>query len=175
MSAVYLVSFIAGLLLAVRIMFFGAERRRARSVDRMPLRRSEPAVSAFLVMFGLAGYLLTRPGRLSPAAGVGVALGLGALWAGLVTRLAIATARVQPEHDPDDPRFLLQGHVAVVTADIPADGQGTIVVGEADGRQLLAARAIDGQAIGAGLEVCIERVENEIAFVEPWAVVEARL
>jgi hypothetical protein len=175
MSAVYLVSFIAGLLLAVRIMFFGAERRRARSADGMPLRRSEPAIAAFLVMFGLAGYLLTRPGRLSSALGAGAAVGLGAFWAALVTRLAIATARVQPEHDPDDPRFVLQGHVAVVTAEIPADGQGTIAIGEADGAQLLAARAIDGQAIGAGLEVCIERVENEIAFVEPWAVVEARL
>jgi membrane protein implicated in regulation of membrane protease activity len=175
MSAVYLISFIAGLLLAVRIMFFGAERRRVRSVDGMPLRRSEPAIAAFFVMFGLAGYLLTRPGRLSPAIGAGLAMGLGAFWAALVTRVAIATARVQPEHDPDDPRFVLQGHVAVVSADIPVDGQGTIVIGEADGRQVLAARAIDGQAIGAGLEVCIERVENEVAFVEPWAVVEARL
>jgi membrane protein implicated in regulation of membrane protease activity len=175
MSAIYLIGFIAGLLLAVRIMFFGAERRRARSVDGMPLRRSEPAISAFLVMFGVAGYLLTRPGRLSPAAGAGAAVALGALWAALVTRLAIATARVQPEHDPDDPRYVLQGHVAVVTADIPADGEGTIVVGEAEGRRSLAARAIDGQPIGVGLEVCIERVENEVAFVEPWAVVEARL
>jgi membrane protein implicated in regulation of membrane protease activity len=175
MSAVYLISFIAGLLLAVRIMFFGAERRRTRSVDGMPLRRSEPALAAFFVMFGLAGYLLTRPGRLSPAIGAGLALGLGALWAALVTRLAIATARVQPEHDPDDPRFVLQGHVAVVTVEIPTDGQGTIVIGEADGRQVLAARAIDGQAIGAGLEVCIERVESGTAFVEPWSVVEARL
>jgi membrane protein implicated in regulation of membrane protease activity len=175
MSAVYLIGFIAGLLLAVRIMFFGAERRRARSTDAIPLRRSEPAISAFLVMFGLAGYLLTRPGRLAPAAGAGAALGLGALWAVLVTRLAIATARVQPEHDPDDPRFVLQGHVAVVTADIPTDGQGTIIIGEAEGRRSLAARAVDGQAIGVGFEVCIERVENGVAFVEPWAVVEARL
>jgi hypothetical protein len=175
MSAIYLISFIAGLLLAVRIMFFGAERRRARPVDAMPLRRSEPAISAFLVMVGVAGYLLTRPGRLSPAAGAGVALGLGALWAALVTRLAIATARVQPEHDPEDPRFVLQGHVAVVTADIPADGQGTITVGEADGQRTLGARSIDGQAIDAGLEVCIERVEDGVAFVELWALVEARL
>ena len=175
MSAVYLIAFIAGLLLAVRIMFFGAERRRARSIDGMPLRRSEPAISAFLVMFGVAGYLLTRPGRLSAGGGAVAALALGALWAGFVTRLAIATARVQPEHDPDDPRFALQGHVAVVLVDIPPDGAGTIVLGEADERRSLAARAIDGQAIGAGLEVCIERVEGGVAFVEPWAVVEARL
>jgi hypothetical protein len=175
MSAVYLISFIAGLLLAVRIMFFGAERRRARPVDGMPLRRSEPAISAFLVMVGVAGYLLTRPGRLSAPAGAGVALALGALWAALVTRLAIATARLQPEHDPDDPRFVLQGHVAMVTADIPADGEGTIVVGEGDGHRSLGARSIDGRAIEAGLEVCIERVEDGVALVEPWAVVEARL
>jgi membrane protein implicated in regulation of membrane protease activity len=175
MSAVYLISFIAGLLLAVRIMFFGAERRRARPVDAMPLRRSEPAISAFLVMVGVAGYLLTRPGRLSAAAGAGAALVLGALWAALVTRLAIAMARVQPEHDPDDPRFVLQGQVAVVTADIPADGQGTIAIGEAGGERSLGARSIDGQAIEAGLEVCIERVEGGVALVEPWAVVEARL
>lgn len=175
MAAVYLISFIAGLLLAVRIMFFGAERRRARPIDAMPLRRSEPAISAFLVMVGVAGYLLTRPGRLSATAGAGVALGLGALWAALVTRLAIATARMQPEHDPDDPRFVLQGYVAMVTADIPADGQGTIVVGEGDEHRSLGARSLDGQAIDAGLEVCIERVDDGIALVEPWAVVEARL
>ena len=175
MSAVYLICFIAGLLLAVRIMFFGAERRRIRPVDAMPLRRSEPAISAFLVMVGVAGYLLTRPGRLSPAVGAAVAVGLGVLWAALVTRLAIATARMQPEHDPDDPRFVLQGHVAVVTADIPADGQGTIVIGEAGGQRSFGARSIDGQAIDAGLEVCIERVEEGVAYVELWALVEARL
>jgi hypothetical protein len=175
MSAVYLISFIAGLLLAVRIMFFGAERRRTRPVDAMPLRRSEPAIAAFLVMVGVAGYLLTRPGRLSASAGAAVALVLGAVWAALVTRLAIATARVQPEHDPDDPRFVLQGHVAVVIGDIPADGQGTITLGEAWGHRSLGARSIDGQAIAAGLEVCIERIEDEVAFVELWALVEARL
>jgi hypothetical protein len=174
MSAVYLLTFIIGLLLAVRIMFFGAERR-IRNPDAMPLRRSEPAVAAFLVMFGVAGYLLTRPGRLSPAVGVGAAAVLGALWALVVTRLAIATARVQPEHDPEDPRYVLQGHVAMVTAAIPADGEGTIVYGEDDAGRSLPARSIDGQAIEAGLEVCIERVEEGVAFVELWALVEARL
>jgi hypothetical protein len=175
MTVFYLVAFVAGLLLAVRIMFFGAERRRKGSADALPLRRSEPAIAAFLVMFGVAGYLLTRPGRLSPGAGVSAALVLGGAWAALVTRLAIVTARVRPEHDPDDPRYVLQGHVAVVTAAIPADGEGAIAYGEADARLSLRARSIDAQAIEAGLEVCIERVEDGVAFVEPWALVEARL
>lgn len=174
MSAVYLITFVAGLLLAVRIMFFGAERRSAHS-DAMPLRRSEPAIAAFLVMAGIAGYLVTRPGRLTPLAGAGVAIALGALWAFVVTRLAIATARVQPEHDPEDPRYVLQGHVAVVTAEIPADGEGTIAYGDLTARRSLRARSLDGRAIEDGLEVCIDRVEDGLAFVEPWSLVEARL
>ena len=175
MSVAYLISFIAGLLLAVRIMFFGAERRRALTADAMPLRRSEPAISAFLVMFGVAGYLLSRPGRLSLAWGVGAALVLGALWATLITRLAIATARMRPEHDPDDPRYVLQGHVAMVTATIPAEGEGSIAYGDGVARHSLRARSIDDQAIEEGVEVCIERVEEGVAFVERWALVEARL
>ena len=175
MSVVYLTGFIGGLLLAVRIMFFGAERRRVRSADTMPLRRSEPAIAAFLVMFGIAGYLLTRPGRLSPAAGAAAAVVLGVLWALVVTRLAIATACVQPEHDPDDPRYQLQGHVAMVTETIPANGEGCIAYGEIDARCSLRARSINEQVIDAGLEVCIERVEDGIAFVELWSLVEARL
>ncbi len=174
MSAVYLLSFIIGLLLAVRIMFFGAERRRVHS-DALPLRRSEPAISAFLLMFGIAGYLLTRPGRLTSGTGTAAAVVLGATWALVMTRLAIATARVKPEHDPDDPRYVLQGHVAVVTVPIPTDGEGEILYGEGEGSRSLRARSIDGQAIDTGTEVCIERVDDGVAFVELWALVEARL
>lgn len=175
MSYVLLAAFIAGLLLAVRIMFFGAERRRAHAVDTLPLRRSEPAIAAFLIMFGVAGYLLTRKGTLSAPAGLGAATVLGVLWAALVTRLAIATARITPEHDPDDPRYALQGYVAVVTESIPMDGEGTIAFDEAGERRRLRARVIDGSAIEDGTEVCIERVEDGVAFVERWSMVEARL
>lgn len=175
MPYLYLIAFLAGLLLAVRIMFFGAERRRARAVDGMPLRRSEPAIAAFLVMFGVAGYLLVRYGAMSLAGGSGVAIGLGLAWATLVTRLAIATARLQPEHDPDDPRYQLQGHVAVVTRAIPARGEGSILLGVEDGRRTLRARSIDECAVDEGVEVCIERVDEDVATVELWALVESRL
>ena len=177
MEYLFLVSFIAGLLLAVRIMFFGAERRtriRPRA-DAMPLRRSEPAGVAFLVMFGVAGYLLTRHGTLSGAVGAAVAALLGAGWAALVVWAAIAMARLKPEHDPDDPRYQLQGHVAVVTAAIPGEGEGMIVCPEGVGHRSYRARTIDGSAIAEDLEVCIERVEDGVAFVERWDLVEARL
>jgi membrane protein implicated in regulation of membrane protease activity len=177
MKYLFLAAFIAGLLLAVRLMFFGAERRKRAIVraDPMPLRRSEPAGVAFLVMFGVAGYLLTRHGTLSGAIGATVAALLGGVWAAVVVRVAIAMARLKPEHDPEDPRYQLQGHVAVVTAAIPGEGEGVIAYVEGSDRRSVRARAIDGGAIAEDLEVCIERVENGVAFVERWDLVEARL
>jgi hypothetical protein len=175
MAYLFLASFIAGLLLAVRVMFFGAERRRLRPADGMPLRRSEPAMIGFLVMFGVAGYLLTRHGTVSVGAGVGIAILLGVASAAAVTRLAIITARLQPEHDPDDPRYVLQGHLASVSIAIPAGGEGTITFTEPEGLKVVPARTIDGSAIAEGEEVCIERLEDGVALVELWAIVERRL
>jgi hypothetical protein len=175
MTYVFLVALVAGLLLGVRLMFFGAERRRLREHTDLPLRRSEPAVVGFLVMFGISGYLLTRHGAMGIGTGTTTALLLGVAWAGVVTRVAIATARVQPEFDPEDPRFVLQGHVALVTADIPAGGEGAIAFEEGGASRSLRARTIDDSGVAAGQEVCIERVDEDVAYVEPWAAVEARL
>jgi hypothetical protein len=175
MTYLFLAAFIAGLLLGVRVMFFGAERRRLRSADTLPLRRSEPAIVGFLLMFGIAGYLLTRRGTVSPGLGAVIAAALGLVWAVLVTRLAVATARLQPEHDPDDPRFALQGHVAIVAAPIPADGEGSITFSEGGASRTVRARTVDGSAVPEGEEVCIERLEDDVAFVELWAIVEERL
>lgn len=175
MTYLFLAAFIAGLLLGVRVMFFGAERRRRRAADALPLRRSEPAIIGFLLMFGVAGYLLTRRAAVSPALAIVIAAALGLVWAAVVTRLAVVTARLQPEHDPDDPRYVLQGHVAVVSSLIPADGEGAISFSEEGTKRTVRARTIDGSAIAEGEEVCIERVEDDVAFVELWAIVEQRL
>ncbi|HEX5971567.1 MAG TPA: hypothetical protein VFY85_06555 [Gemmatimonadaceae bacterium] len=175
MSYLFLVALIAGLLLGVRLMFFGAERRRLAPHAELPLRRWEPAVVGFLVMFGMAGYLLTRHGTMRTGTATATALLLGIAWAGVVTRVAVATARVQPEHDPEDPRYVLQGHVALVTSAIPAGGEGAIAIQEGTQSRSLRARTIDDSGVAAGQEVCIERVDDEVAYVEPWAAVEARL
>ena len=173
MIYLYLATFIAGLLLAVRLMFFGAERRRRRG--DMPLRRSEPAAVAFLVMFGVAGYLLTRHGFLPPWPGAGVAALMGIVWAALVVWAAIAMARITPEHDPEDPRYVLQGHIAVVSSPIDGAGEGTITIDDRGVPRTYSARTIDGGTIDRDLEVCIERVEDGVAYVERWDLVEARL
>jgi membrane protein implicated in regulation of membrane protease activity len=172
-SYLFLASFIGGLLLTVRLMFFGAERRRRSDV--MPLRRSEPAIVAFLLMFGIAGYLVIRNGTSAPVGGLIVAIVAGIVFAVLITRLAIVTARIQPEHDPDDPRFLLQGRVGLVTVAIPANGEGMIRYEDASAPVTVRALDIARGAIAAGEEVCIERVEDGVAHVERWALVEERL
>jgi membrane protein implicated in regulation of membrane protease activity len=126
-------------------------------------------------MFGIAGYLLTRHGALGPIAGTVVAAALALAWSALVTRLAIATARLQPDHDPEDPRYLLQGRIGVVTVAIPAGGEGMIRYEDNGQLHTVRARDIGDGAIAADEEICIDRVEDDVAHVEPWKLVEQRL
>jgi len=170
----FLATFLVGLLAAVRLMFFGAERLRP-APGALPLRRSEPAVIAFLVAFGLSAYLMHRNAWLGAGASVLAASAIGLVVAVVATWLAIAAARMTPEHDPEDPRYVLQGHVAVVTVDIPAGGEGEIRIdGTGSSRRVRARDIVDG-AILAGQEVCIERIDDGVAYVELWARVEERL
>ncbi|MDQ2667749.1 MAG: NfeD family protein [Gemmatimonadota bacterium] len=175
MSYIYLASFIGGLLLGVRLMFYGAEHRRRPSADALPLRRWEPGSVGFLVMFGILGYIFTRNATMSLAMSAAMSVLGGAAFGLLVTWLAIKTARLQPEHDPDDPRYVLQGRVGVVTVPIPVGGEGMIRYEENGSAPLVPARDIDGGAIAAGEEICIERVEDGVAHVELWRLVEQRL
>ena len=174
MLYLYLAAFLSGLLLGVRLMFFGAERRRRWS-GSTPLRRSEPAIVAFLFAFGAFGYVFTRRGTLAPLATLGVSALLAVAWAVIVTRLAIVAARIQPEHDPDDPRYVLRGCVGLVTIAIPEHGAGMIKFQDANTFRTVSARSVDGAAIDPGQEVCIERIEGDVAFVELWSLVEQRL
>lgn len=174
MIYLFLVSFLAGLLLAVRLMFFGAERLRP-APGALPLRRSEPAIVAFLAIFGLAGYLLTRQARFGALGTFATATVVALIVAAAITRIAIAAARMKPEHDPDDPRYVHQGRVAIVTDSIPAGGEGRIRFENAGAAQSLPARDIGDGAILAGQEVCIERIDDGVAHVELWSLVERRL
>jgi membrane protein implicated in regulation of membrane protease activity len=170
----YLACLLAGLLLAVRLMFFGAERLRPVP-GALPLRRSEPAFVMFLAVFGLAGYLLSRYGSLDGMGIVSLAGAFGVVCAAIATRLAIAAARIVPEHDPEDPRYALQGRVGVVMDDIPTGGVGVIRYEDAGSQHSIRARDIGNAPIRAGQEVCIERIDEGVAYVELWALVEQRL
>ena len=175
-SELFLVPFLVGLMLGVRLMFFGAERRRRRNTSPHTLRRSEPAVIAFMTSSGVAGYLLTRHALLGPPQGVLVAGLVGLAVAALVTWLAIAMTQARRDTSAEDPRYAHQGRIGEVSLEIPQGGEGAIrFEGAQRTVEILRARALDGGAIPAGEEICIERIENHVAHVERWSSVEHRL
>lgn len=179
MTAVFLFTFVAGLLLGVRAMLFGVERQAplgaAPPVE--PARATWTAVlAAFAIIFGLVGYLATRPGRLDVLAGSGLAVGAGVIAAAGALWLVRRAVAFVPEHDPDDPRYVLQGHVATVVRSITADAPGEISYLLEGREHVVPARGLDGATAGLGDEVVIERVdESGTAWVEPWHLVEQRL
>jgi membrane protein implicated in regulation of membrane protease activity len=189
MIAVFAVCFVLGLLLAVHVMLHGVER----SAPPAPVAphevtgghdpRTEPSpwlnrqnVAAFVTAFGVAGYALARTTALGATTTVALALLAGAAAAALSLGLLAGWALPSVRREVIDDRYLLQGHPASVTREIPAEGGEGEIVYEADGRTwTVRARSWDGAPIGAGTEVAIERVEDGVAYVEAWAEVEARL
>lgn len=183
LSAVFLASLLAGLLLAVRAMLVGVERARPSGEVRPGI--SVPAVAGFATAFGLVGYVLLRYADVSDVVAI-----VGALVAGgLATAGAIALVAkwaVSPpsedDHDHDhhhhgNPEwYVLQGTPATVTRAIPATGDGEIEYeGEEGARHATIARSFDGTPLGLGAEVVIDRIEDGVAYVEDWAAVEKRL
>ena len=121
MSIVFLVSFIIGLLLAARIMMFGIERARSENPAGERSFRLSPAVlSAFTLVFGIVGYALIQ----RPAIRLGSVLWISLVAAFIVSLAAARAVRrwwtVTPEHEVDDERYVLQGHLARVTQAITA-------------------------------------------------------
>ena len=180
--ALAVVVFLGGLLLAVRVMFFGVRRRVTD--EEMHHRRWPLALAAFLAVSGALLY-----GRSVSAGGVtaswvatvvliGLAAGFGAWW--LVKRSADS-----PSSDPeDDPRYRFQGHVARVIRAIgaEADNSGLITFSfdgkrfEFEARWSSSEPGWESDRLGVvESEVVIERIEGDVAYVEPWTVVEERL
>jgi membrane protein implicated in regulation of membrane protease activity len=171
---VFLGSFIGGLVLAVFAMLHGVEHaRRNRSKAPSPVFNL-PAIAAFAVGCGAAGYPLASRTRLPLWATLLIAIGSGALaMTGMITLLARWALRdAGPLSMQDDE---IQGHLAVVSREILASGAGEIAY-EHMGRQLrIPARALSERSMSAGTEVVIDRIENGTAYVEEWSVVEQRL
>lgn len=169
------VAFLAGLLLAVRVMLFGVQRRLD---DQHLLHRRWPLALAALLVAG-GGMLYVRPHVTQ--AWIATVVVVAAVSGGAAWWLVQQSAAI-PSTDPeDDPRYRFQGHVARVTEAIESAGSRGRIAFVFDGQAHdLFARWTPGdweeQGFGrADSEVVIERVEGEVAFVEPWAVVEERL
>lgn len=187
MTAIALSFFVTGLVLGVYAMLYGTERAIApaappheRHSEHNPAAEPSPlfnvaSVAAFAVGFGLAGYLLTQHTAWPWGARLALALVAGGatfvLQSLLIARWAIPGARA----DHIDERYLLQGTLARVTHQALASGTGTLVYALDAHEYTLPVRALDDSALAVGTDVVIDRVEDGVAFVEPWALVEQRL
>ncbi len=173
MRVFFLITFLLGLLLGVRAMLVGIARSKEQLLRARFLNL--PTLGALLTVLGASGYLLDRYSSLAPGVALGIAAALG-VGAALGTFSLIAGWAVpSAARDPDDPRFELQGHPGQVVQAVPSGGDGLIQY-EHDGRQhRVPARSLSGEAIAAGAEIVIERVENGVAHVELWSVIEKEL
>jgi hypothetical protein len=177
LKILFLAAFIAGLVLAVFSMLHGVEyarRRRNRSHAPSPFFNL-PAVAAFAVGFGAVGYPLASRTSLPAWAIILIAIGGGALAStGMITLLARWALRGLSGPLPADDHEI-QGQLAVVTQDITPGREGEISYEHLGKRVLVAARSLGVAAIPFGSDVVIDRIEDGVAFVEEWAVVEQRL
>jgi hypothetical protein len=176
MTILFLTSFIGGLLLTVGVMIFGVERPRALHPSGERSFRLSPApVGAFAVAFGVVGYMLSRREGVSVTTTLVVAGIVGLLVSLATARLVRKWWAVTPEHEVEDERYLLQGHLARVTKPIDAGVDGEVVFEVESERRVLRARNFDEGALPEGTDVVIERIEDDVAYVEAWQEVEKRL
>jgi membrane protein implicated in regulation of membrane protease activity len=134
---------------------------------------SIPVVAGFTIVFGIVGYFVAR--AVSVTSALLIAAGSSVVAALIVRWLVAKSASMEPEHDIDDERYVLQGHIARVVAAIDAGQEGEISFDVAKSTRTLRARSIDDKPLAAGTEVVIERIEGSLAYVEPWLQVERRL
>lgn len=92
---------------------------------------------------------------------------------GMVTLLATWALRGAAAGSTDDHE--ITGQLAVVTRDIQSNGSGEISYEVSGKRVRIPAAAISAKRLPVGAEVVIDRIENGVAMVEEWAVVEQRI
>ena len=173
------VLFAIGVLLAVRVMFFGVRLQAAG--DQFKLRASRLAIAAIFAAIGTLVYARSVLGHevtlgwLPGVVIVGLLAGAAAWW---VVRASASAGSNDPE---DDPRYRFQGSIARVVVSMQGDrGAGRIAL-LVDGQRLeMVAKWLPDQTVGpvegaVDSEVVIEHVDGDVAYVEPWAVVEGRL
>jgi len=176
MTFFYLAVFIAGLLSAVWVMMYGVERpRETHPAGERSFRISPPVAIAFAITFGAAGTLLSRRAMGTSLSRAAIAAGLGIAVSLVAARLLRRWWTVTPEHDVDDERYILQGHIARVTKPIREGVDGEVEFDIGTEHRVVRARSFDDGALPAGTEVVIERIEGDVAFVEAWMEVEKRL
>jgi len=185
MQFIYLTAFLTGLVLGVYAMIRGVERigsgrspeldALGRPVGSARMALTAPTVGAFATVFGICGYLLWRYSPLAILLQLVLAILIAVLGAIVATRAVSRWATQAAKQDVVDERYLLQGHPAEVVAAIATSGTGEIAYTVGGKRYTVSAQSLDGTPVAVGTEVIIDRVENGVAYVEPWVQVEQRL
>lgn len=187
MISVGLLLLLSGLVLGVFAMLHGTARRvhpviapHERRSEHDPASEPSPlfnlaSLAAFAAGAGLTAYLLARHADLPLAAEIVLSVVAGGLLLTmqslLLARWAIPSARAEQV----DYRYLLQGTIGRVTHDIGDGGSGMMRYELDEQVHELPALSVDGKAMQVGSDVVIDRVEDGVALVESWAVVEQRL
>ncbi len=167
----------AGLLIAVYAMLHGSVRtgRTSGTLTPPPAGFNTPVIGAALIAFGAIGYLFAKYSRLDTIWTVVVAIAAGTVgWVGMTILMARWALR-GPLNDPHEDLEELQGTVAIVTRAIAASALGEISYDFRGKPSRARARSIDGVPIPEGTEVVIDMITDDVASVELWSVVEARL
>ncbi len=186
MSLFFAAAFLLGVAAGVYFLARGVERLpksvESLSVDQFGrlsragrLALGAPILAAFLMVFGLVGYVAGRVGLRGSGTLVLVATAAGSLASWLAVRSVTRWARYAATHDGPDERYELQGHVATVVraADSARDAEVEYVL---NGRRVvMPARGESTTPLAVGTEVVIERLEMGVAFVESWTQVEERI
>ena len=173
-KAAYLLVFLGGLALAVHVMLHGVERWRRRRSPRPSAVLNPPTVAALTVGVGASGYLLSSRSSLSHIAIFAISFLVGgAALAGMIVLMAKWALR-KPASIPSDEDDV-NGQVATVTRMITAEEPGEITWYAWDRKHFLPASSLGPDEIPVGAEVVIDVVEDGVARVELWAVVERRL
>jgi hypothetical protein len=147
--------------------------RRRRSLEPSAVL-NPPTVAALGIGVGACGYLLTSRSHLGGFWILLIALVVGAAsLSGMIVLMAKwALRNPATSHDDEDD---VNGQVATVTRSIMPGEQGEISWFAWNQDHFLPARSMHGELISEGEEVVIDVVENGVASVELWSVVEQRL
>ncbi|HEV2715858.1 MAG TPA: hypothetical protein VGU64_11390 [Terriglobales bacterium] len=170
----FVIAFTAGLVLAVIAMLHGVEYTRPNRSRAPSPFFNLPTLAAFAVAFGAVGYPVASHTNLPTWGVLLIATASGALAiSAMITLLASWALRGVAAGSADEHE--IQGQLAIVTRDIDTATPGEIRY-ELLGREIkVPAKTLSAKPLSAGAEVVIDRIENGIAFVEEWAVVEQRI
>lgn len=166
-----------GLLISVYAMLNGAVRKgHEPGALRLPMAGfNTPVVGAALIALGAIGYLVAKYLQPGTVAILIAAVAAGAAGWILMTLLMAKWAFRGSLNDPHEEIEELQGTVATVTKAISGTELGEISYSFRGNPTVIPARNIGDGDVPQGTEVVIDRIDNGVADIELWSVVEQRL